>query len=212
MNRKWAQRFFESTRGKVVLLLRQNRQTVDDLAQQLDLTDNAVRSHLAALERDGLVRQDGLKRGPNKPSFVHDLTPEAEELFPKAYQQVLDQVLTVLNVELGGDAAAALMQRIGEGLSPEPLSPGMERSERLQRAVDFIGELGGVARIETGEDGQTEVVGLSCPLSGVATNHPGICDLAATMLGTYTGLPFCANCDRHDRPACRFIVGSASSP
>ena len=37
--------------------------TVDDLSQQLQITRNAVRQHLAALERDDLVQ-----RGETKPS------------------------------------------------------------------------------------------------------------------------------------------------
>ena len=43
----WKQRFFSSTRGRIVALLRRTSRTVDELAQALDLTDNAVRAHLA---------------------------------------------------------------------------------------------------------------------------------------------------------------------
>jgi predicted ArsR family transcriptional regulator len=57
-------RFFETTRGQIVGLLRRGRRTVEELARALGLTDNAVRNHLATLERDGLVRQDGVRRGP----------------------------------------------------------------------------------------------------------------------------------------------------
>ena len=44
-------RFLASTRGQIVILLRQGHATVDDLATTLGLTDNAVRAHLAGLER-----------------------------------------------------------------------------------------------------------------------------------------------------------------
>ena len=50
------ERFFASTRGRVTTLLRQGDRTVEELAQALGLTDNAVRAHLVTLERDGLVR------------------------------------------------------------------------------------------------------------------------------------------------------------
>ena len=46
----------------MVQLLRRASRTVEELAQALGLTDNAVRAHLATLERDGLVRQGGLRR------------------------------------------------------------------------------------------------------------------------------------------------------
>jgi len=81
----WNQRFFESTRGRIIMLLRRASRTVEELAQALELTDNAVRAHLATLERDGLVRQRGARRGSGKPAFVYELTSETEQLFPKAY-------------------------------------------------------------------------------------------------------------------------------
>src|ERR1041385_5375211 len=77
-------RFFDSTRGQIVTLLRSAPCTVEELAGKLNLTDNAVRAHLATLERDGLVRQSGLRRGPRKPHFTYVLTDEADKLFPKA--------------------------------------------------------------------------------------------------------------------------------
>ena len=48
----WNQRFFSSTRGRILTLLRREKRTVEDLAGELTLTDNAVRAHLATLERD----------------------------------------------------------------------------------------------------------------------------------------------------------------
>ena len=95
----WDQKFFESTRGQLVTLLRRAGRTVEELAQALDLTDNGVRAHLATLERDGIVRQRGSVRrgsGGGKPAYIYELTPQTEELFPKAYEPVLCQLLNVL--------------------------------------------------------------------------------------------------------------------
>src|SRR5947207_14829988 len=59
----WRERLFKSTRGKILDLLRTRERTVNELAEELRLTDNAVRAHLASLERDRLVSQAGLKIG-----------------------------------------------------------------------------------------------------------------------------------------------------
>ncbi|MDF3017510.1 MAG: putative transcriptional regulator [Thermomicrobiales bacterium] len=60
----WDEKFFESTRGRMVTLLRRSGRTVEELARALGLTDNGIRAHLAALERDGIVRQRGsVRRG-----------------------------------------------------------------------------------------------------------------------------------------------------
>src|SRR5437660_5275336 len=93
---QWNQRFFASTRGRIVMLLRRSSRTVDELALDLSLTDNAVRAHLATLERDGLVHQSGARRGGSKPASLYALSAEAEQLFPRAYASVLHHLLDVL--------------------------------------------------------------------------------------------------------------------
>ena len=42
-------RFFESTRGQIVLLIRAAPKTVNELAADLGLTDNAVRGRIFSL-------------------------------------------------------------------------------------------------------------------------------------------------------------------
>src|ERR671916_3404377 len=101
---KLDERFFDSTRGRIVSLLRGGSSTVNELAASLELTDNAVRAHLLSLERDSLIRQSGVQRGPRKPHFSYELTPEAERLFPKAYDTLLNQLITVLKGRLAPGA------------------------------------------------------------------------------------------------------------
>ncbi|MBX6333083.1 MAG: helix-turn-helix domain-containing protein, partial [Gemmatimonadaceae bacterium] len=86
----FGRRFLESTRGRLFALLRRGARTVDELAQSLGMTDNAVRAHLTGLERDGLVRQAGVRRGAGagKPALLYELHPDAEPLFSKAYAPV----------------------------------------------------------------------------------------------------------------------------
>src|SRR5262249_31339515 len=67
--------------------------TVNELAEALNLTDNAVRSHLSTLERDGPVRQSGKRTAVRKPEVLYSLTPEAGQLFPKAYDLLFNQLL-----------------------------------------------------------------------------------------------------------------------
>src|ERR1044072_7483243 len=100
MTTKLDKRFFESTRGRIVALLRGTTKTVNELAEELELTDNAVRGHLLTLERDGLIKQSGIQRGIRKPHFAYQLTQEAEQLFPKAYDALLNLLISVLKGRL----------------------------------------------------------------------------------------------------------------
>jgi len=86
----WLQRFVGETQVEMLRLLRRSRQTITSLADALRLTDNAVRTHVAALERQGVVEHVGIQRDTGgKPARIYDLTSEGEELFPKAYALVL---------------------------------------------------------------------------------------------------------------------------
>ena len=91
MSSAWSLRFLTSTRGRLIALLRRDSHTVDDLASALNLTDNAVRAHLASLERDGIVRQCGVRRDGSvgKLAYAYELTTDAEQFFPKPYATVL---------------------------------------------------------------------------------------------------------------------------
>src|SRR5947208_14431915 len=112
------ERFWSSTRGRIILLFRRGSRTVNELAEALGRTDNAVRSHLTALERDGLVRQSGSRPGTRKPNITYDLTPEAEQLFPKAYGPILLHLLSVLKERIGPKKLDGIVREVGHRLAP----------------------------------------------------------------------------------------------
>ena len=206
MTSGWNQRFFASTRGQVVTLLRQQgHATVEDLAAALGLTDNAVRAHLAALERDGLVAQRGLRRGVGKPAYTYALTSQAELLFPKAYGSVLDQLLAVLGEQLAPAAVDALMREVGHRLAAGHVPPTGELRARVEDALELVRELGGLAYAEPVEGGFV-ILGRSCPLAAAVAGHPETCVLVETLLADVIGASVCQRCDPAI-PRCRFEVG-----
>jgi predicted ArsR family transcriptional regulator len=210
MQTRWDRRFFESTRGRIVTLLRRRRHTVDELAKQLDLTDNAIRAHLTALERDGIVRQYGFRRGAGKPAFDYDLTDDAQALFANAYKPVLRQLLAVLVDELGSQQTETLFRRAGRQLAAGfPAAHGDTR-QRMEAAVDLLGRLGGLAELEEADDSLT-IRGYSCPLTGIVADQPEVCSLVEALLTEYVGMPVFEQCNRGERPRCQFEVTLSSS-
>ncbi len=210
MQSRLDRRFFQSTRGRVVALLRRRRHTVDELAQELDLTDNAIRSHLASLERDGIVAQQGVRRGTGKPAYDYELTRDAEALFPKAYEQVLRQLLTVLVAELGSHRTDTLMQQVGKQLATGAGRAEGDARQRVEAGVHLLTDFGGLAELHEEDDGFI-IHGFSCPLAGVVGNQPAACRLAESLLSEYIGLPVCERCERGDRPRCQFDIVFSSA-
>jgi predicted ArsR family transcriptional regulator len=213
MATNWDERFFESTRGRIVTLLRRSSRTVEDLARVLDLTDNGVRAHLAVLERDGIVRQRGSIRrssGGGKPAYVYELTPEAEGLFPKAYEPTLRRLLDVLSDQLGPEESETLLRVVGRRLAGEHSKRADGAHARLEAAVEVLNELGGLAELEE-HDGGFIIRGYSCPLAGVTLDHPEVCRMAETLIAELAGVPVHEHCDRGERPRCCFEIASAGN-
>ena len=201
-------KFFESTRGRIVTLLRRSGRTVDELAQELGLTNNGVRAHLATLERDRIVRQRGSVRrgsGGGKPAYVYALTPEAEDMFPKGYEPVLLRLLDVLSERLGAEETETLLRAVGRSLAEGKAMPLDDAHTRLEAAVDMFNELGGLAELE-GHDGAFVIRGRSCPLAAVTPDHPEVCRMAETLLAELAGVPVHEHCDRGESPRCYFEV------
>ena len=196
-------RFWGSTRGRIVALLRRTNRTVDELAETLDLTDNAVRAQIAMLERDGFVEQRGVRRSASKPAYAYDLTPEAEQLFPKAYEPALAHLLTVLTERLGPDAVDDLLRAVGQRIAHDHTTADLSLEARLDAAVALLNDLGGLAEYEITER-TVAIQGYSCPLAAMTTDHPTICTLAEALVSDVTGMPMTERCERGARPRCRF--------
>ncbi len=211
MSTRWDGRFFESTRGRLVTLLRRAGFTVEELARELGLTNNGVRAHLAVLERDGIVRQSGVVRresGGGKPAYLYELTEEAERLFPKAYEPALGRLLDVLSERLGSEESEALLRSVGRRLAGEHSVRTNDARARLESAVDVFNELGGLAELEERE-GALVIRGYSCPLAGVSPEHPEVCRMAETLITELAGVPVYEHCDRGERPRCCFEVATS---
>src|SRR5690242_18510241 len=205
MSSAWSLRFLTSTRGRLITLLRRDTRTVEDLASALNLTDNAVRAHLAALERDGIVRQSGVRRDGSvgKPAYAYELTADAEQFFPKPYATVLNELLDVLDGNMPPNEMETLLRRIGARMAGEyPPGHGVTRM-RLEAAVDALNQLGGLADLDV-DDGNLLLRGYSCPLAAVVPGHPDACHLAEAFVSEVAGVPVRECCDRGAVPHCRF--------
>jgi predicted ArsR family transcriptional regulator len=183
--------------------------TVDELASTLGITDNAVRSHLSSLERDGLVRQSGVRRTQAKPAYVYDVTPAAEHLFPQAYGPVLGYVLDVLGERMGADGLAALLREVGGRLAAESgATTHRDMGERIHRAVATLHNLGSTLEIENSgsQRGNVRLRAYSCPLAEAAAHHPEVCQVIQSFLAKAVGAHVRECCERDGRPRCGFEV------
>jgi predicted ArsR family transcriptional regulator len=202
-------RFFESTRGQIVSLLRQSSKTVDELARELNLTDNAVRLHLGTLERDGLVQARGVRRegGVGKPATEYEISAEAEPSFSKAYIPFLSTLLAALGDRMTPVEIRALMRDVGHRMAGSVPDSSNTVAMRTKIASDLLNALGGVTRVERDPDSKDlRILGSGCPLSVAVGQREEVCVAVQTMLRDVIGVSVREQCDRSERPCCRFAI------
>jgi predicted ArsR family transcriptional regulator len=201
----WLQRFLGETRVEMLRLLRRSRQTITSLADSLRLTDNAVRTHVAALERDGIVEPAGIQRDTGgKPARIYELTAEGEELFPKAYALVLTGLVEEITRTEGSERATALLRSVGRQVASSVARPA-DAEGRAEAAATALRGLGGDLELQRTADGW-RLQGYGCPLSAVTARRPEVCALAQALVEEITGRPVAECCDRAGRPKCGFLV------
>lgn len=207
----WNERFLAGTRGQILTLLRRESRSVDELARSLELTGNAVRTHLTTLERDGLVQQRSERRGVGKPTYVYNLTEQGERLFSKAYEPVLTNLLDTLAESTAPAQLEELLRAAGRRMVSNQVRPSGDLRARLGAAVALLNdELGGLVELEE-SGGSLSVCGYSCPLAPLVQSHPQMCKLMEAMITEYAGVAVRERCERGVALACHFEVSLTNS-
>jgi predicted ArsR family transcriptional regulator len=181
-------RFFESTRGKIVGALRERRSaSAFDLAQAFGLSPNAIRQQLVVLERDGLVAGHSVRRGKTKPTVEYSLTAEAERYFPQRYDKMLNAVLREIRATGGDQAVQEVFERIGKR-SAERLATGADgeanAEEKLISLVESLKHTGVAAELQRTEKGTLVLHEHNCPYASVVAENPEACSAIHTILET----------------------------
>lgn len=206
----WLDKLVGETRARLLHLVRRAALSIAELAEALGISENAVRTHVAAAERDGFVRQAGIQRSTGgKPARIYELTPGAEELFPKAYALVFAELVGTLREEDGEQAAVERLRRVGRRLATRAEPAEGDAGAAVATAAALLESIGGSVEVIDEADGW-RIRANGCPLSGVVAKEPDVCALAESLVAEVTGRPVVECCQKSARPRCEFrITGKA---
>ncbi|MDQ2766493.1 MAG: ArsR family transcriptional regulator [Gemmatimonadota bacterium] len=202
----WEQEYGRTTRGHIVTLLRGGNRSVDELAAELGLTDNAVRAHLGILQREQIVHTVGVRHGEGagKPASIYAITPGAQPMFSRAYSPLLAALLAELRTHKTPDAMRRLLQRVGHRMAPPAPAKGT-LDARVRAGSALLNELGGSTDVAREAEGFV-IRGHGCPLSEAVVACPETCRAVEQMLAEVTGARVVESCDRDGPPNCHFRV------
>lgn len=207
------ERIQETTRGRVLALLRRGEMTADELAEALGLTDNAIRAHLATLERDGFVQPQGERRDGRvgKPATLYQVSPDAEPLFSTAYLPLLTALLAALGERFTAEQLRGLLADVGNRLAAGIARPSGDLSQRVQAASNLLNQLGGLSSVEEVEAGVRYLIqSRGCPVGAAVKERPEVCEAIVALLSEVIGASVRSCCARSGRPSCCFEVPPAS--
>jgi predicted ArsR family transcriptional regulator len=206
---RWLQRLMGGSRGRVIAELRQGPATINELVTRLALSPNALRSHLVALERDGIVAPDEpIRGGVGKPAYTYRLTANAAALTAKAYDTMLATLLDATREHVGEGEYAAILRAVAERLAGGPLPAG-SFDERLDQVRKLLAGIG--ANVEAhGAGANVRLRGADCPLASLVAIHPELCGVLAGVISRRVGVPVTECCDRSaELPRCCFELAVA---
>jgi predicted ArsR family transcriptional regulator len=204
--RWWERQIGGPVRGRIIALLRRGASTVEELAAALGVTDNAVRSHLQLLEREGVVNQTGTRQGPGagKPAVTYAVASDAESSLSSAYAPVLATLLSTLAERSSPQELEDLLREVGRRLGPDQPKSGSVDT-RVRAAAALLSSLGSELDVERTPEGYL-LRGHACPLAAVVRDQPNACHAVEELVGAVVGVPVRECCDRSGGARCRFEI------
>jgi len=205
---------FRGLRAELLVALKKapHAVTARELAVRFELTPNALRRYLKALEDEGLVRYRREVRGVGAPVYAYSLTEGGQALFPQAYAPVLTAVLEAVRETLGPDGVRAVLRRqwapLVEGASDRLAT--LPLAERAQLVAEFRSSQGYMAEATMVAPGVARIREHHCALRDVAERFPELCAAEQELLEELLGVPLERTC--HIPTGCSSCAYVARDP
>jgi DeoR family suf operon transcriptional repressor len=205
---------FRGLRAELLVALKKapHALTARELAQRFELTPNALRRYLKALEDEGLVRYRREVRGVGAPVYAYSLTDAGQALFPQAYAPVLTAVLEAVREAMGPEGVRAVLRRqwapLVEG-APDRLA-ALPLAERAQLVAEFRSSQGYMAEATMIAPGVARIREHHCALRDVAERFPELCAAEQELLEELLGVPLERTC--HIPTGCSSCAYVARDP
>jgi predicted ArsR family transcriptional regulator len=157
--------------------------SIDELAEHLAVTRTAIRQHLAALERDGLVLRGDTRPTGRRPEQLYRLTDHAKEQFPRQYQLLASALIDEVADIIGPEALATLMRSLGRKLAQDREQQVVDEA----KIVQHMNQAGYEAEVIFRSSDDTQIVAHNCVFHRLAAAHPVVCELDLALIGTLGG-------------------------
>ncbi len=165
-------------------LLKRGQATAHELAEQFEISPQAVRRHLKDLEDEGLIQHQAVQLGMGRPQHTYELSPKGRERLPAHYDTFALSLLDTLAETVGKDQVRDILRmqwrrkaeeycrRVGTGSLQERVAKLVE----LRQAEGYMAEWHPV-ETEESEASTTQfiITEYNCAISQIAETFPSVC-------------------------------------
>jgi DeoR family transcriptional regulator, suf operon transcriptional repressor len=175
-----------STKEEILThLLKQGQATAHELAEQVEVSPQAIRRHLKDLEAEGWIHFQSVQLGLGRPQHVYQLSEKGRDRFPDRHDDFAVSLLDTLADAVGPDGmrnilrqqwqrkAQEYQQQLGQG----ELLKRLQELVRLRQAEGYMAEYRPVpADIDPKLANTFVLTEYNCAISHVAESFPSVCD------------------------------------
>ncbi|KOR38017.1 MULTISPECIES: iron-sulfur cluster biosynthesis transcriptional regulator SufR [Planktothricoides] len=188
----------QSTKDDILQFLRkQGQATAQDLAEQLNISPQAIRRHLKDLEANHLISHELIQERMGRPQYLYQLTEKGRDRFPHRYDEFAVSLLDALAETVGPEQVSLILQkqwerkaidyrdRLGGGTLEKRVAALVE----LRKIEGYMAEWHPVEQNGTSKGDRFLITEHNCAISNVAESFPRVCDHELEMFASV--LPDC---------------------
>ncbi len=162
--------------------------TILEMANELSITEMAVRRHIQTLERDRLIQSEIKKQTMGRPSKVYQLAPQGEDFFPKKYKE--------FSLELMQGIKEAGQEQLLQEIIVKKREKQFEQHQSEFKDKSFLEKLNALKKMQEQDgympklenrDGVIHFKELNCPLVEVAKEFPQLCQAEREVIEKFLG-------------------------
>ena len=175
-------------------LLRHGEAAAQKLAQDLNLSTQAIRRHLNELEASGLIEYQLVQEGMGRPQHLYQLSSKGRDrLSPQKYSEFAVSFLDTLAETVGKEQVSKVLEKQWQRKAAEyrdRLGTGTLQ-QRIAKLVQLRKEEGYMAELHQASPKKQQfiLVEHNCAISEVAESYPSICGHELEMFAVV--LPDC---------------------
>jgi predicted ArsR family transcriptional regulator len=175
-----------STKDKIIqVILKQQKVTINELADIVGINPISVRHHILRLEGEGVVDSAEERHGVGRPRRVYFLTETGQEQFPTRYLRLTNRLLERVKENFPPHIVGELFSQMGADLADDFVSrqdvENLPIEDRLDLLKDILKDEGFSVEWEKTSDAY-HIRELNCPYYHIGQNHPEVCAVDQTLI------------------------------